>query len=150
MEWVTLLIITAEKFLKWRDMKIKDLKGKKFGRWTALRRSGTRCGQPMWICRCECGIEKAVFRDNLRLGRSRGCRNCGNSRRLPPFRYLYNVLTRVNKRFSERVMTFEQFLSFTGEFNCIYCKKLLVWTPVSGNKGATQAINLDRKNTKKG
>src|SRR5258708_1932420 len=90
----TSLIPIPKKYYEQQVMRLKDLTGRKFGKWVALYRVGTRCGQPMWLCRCECGIEKPVFKCNLLLGRSRGCKTCGNALRLPPFRWMYNRLMR--------------------------------------------------------
>lgn len=60
-----------------------DLTGRRFGRLVVLRRAETRYkygprGQvirtePTWLCRCDCGREKAVLGMNLREGRSNSC-----------------------------------------------------------------------------
>lgn len=48
-----------------------------YGRWTVLRFFGrTETRQPLWWCRCECGLEKAVLAQHLQRGRSRGCAKC--------------------------------------------------------------------------
>ena len=58
--------------------KLIDLTGKKFGRLTVLERHGTwhaPCGQtdPLWLCRCECGVELLVRGISLRSGNTRSC-----------------------------------------------------------------------------
>lgn len=51
-----------------------DLSGKKFGRWTVIHRlPDAPRFQPMWLCRCDCGIEKKVRGTNLRNGSSKSC-----------------------------------------------------------------------------
>jgi len=46
-----------------------DLTDKRFGRWVVLKRlSGS-----YWKCRCDCGIEKAVYGDSLKTGKSFSC-----------------------------------------------------------------------------
>lgn len=46
-----------------------DISGQRFGRWTALQRIvGAK-----WMCRCDCGIERAVLSANLRNGVSTSC-----------------------------------------------------------------------------
>ena len=50
-----------------------DLIGKKFGRWTVLRFSRTQKGKTIWVCRCECGVEKEVYGGNLLRGVSQSC-----------------------------------------------------------------------------
>lgn len=51
---------------------MRDLTGKRFGRWLALSYAGNR----RWLCRCECGLEKPVDTSSLRQGRSKGCIKC--------------------------------------------------------------------------
>lgn len=46
--------------------KIVDIKGKKFGRLTALEYVGAdKYGNPMWLCVCECGTEKVIRQCHL-------------------------------------------------------------------------------------
>lgn len=66
---------------------IIDLTGKRFGRWTVLKRdpqnyyhitphpdgSKTYSSMPRWICKCDCGTVKTVIGANLRNGLSRSC-----------------------------------------------------------------------------
>lgn len=53
---------------------IVNLKGKKFGRWMAIRRlANDRQGQHKWLCRCNCGIKKSVRRASLLNGSSKSC-----------------------------------------------------------------------------
>lgn len=56
-------------------MKAVDLTGRTFARWTVLRRAPINInGQSAkWICRCECGNEKAVASIVLRQSRSKSC-----------------------------------------------------------------------------
>lgn len=54
--------------------KLIDLTGKKFGRLTVIKRSGSnRDGSAMWLCRCECGIEKIVRGTDLKNGKTKSC-----------------------------------------------------------------------------
>ncbi len=51
---------------------VKNMKGRKYGRWLVLERHGS--GLPVtWDCRCECGTEKVVNGANLRSGRTKSC-----------------------------------------------------------------------------
>jgi len=46
-----------------------DITGRRFGRWMALERiAGSK-----WMCRCDCGTERAVLSANLRNGLSTSC-----------------------------------------------------------------------------
>ncbi len=48
--------------------------GKKYGRWTvvAFSHTGER-NRRFWLCRCQCGTERAVIGTTLTCGRSRSC-----------------------------------------------------------------------------
>lgn len=52
----------------------EDLTGRKFSRWTVLRRDGNDSSRnARWLCRCECGHEGRVSSDALRHGGSQSC-----------------------------------------------------------------------------
>lgn len=48
---------------------VKDLSGTICGRWTVL----TYLGKSYWLCRCECGTERAVFTGNITDKKSLSC-----------------------------------------------------------------------------
>lgn len=49
-----------------------DLKGMRFGKWTVLERiDGSTPAK--WLCRCDCGITRAVLASSLRKGVSKSC-----------------------------------------------------------------------------
>lgn len=51
-----------------------DLSRQQFGRWTVLAFAGNnKSGNGTWLCRCECGTEKAVIGGHLRKGFSSSC-----------------------------------------------------------------------------
>lgn len=51
------------------DSHVKDLTGQRFGRLTVLRQEGrNKHGHLKWICRCECGTEKAIIGASLVKG----------------------------------------------------------------------------------
>ena len=60
---------------------LNDLTGMRFGRWTVVKRCGSRTyGEPgasssfpLWLCRCDCGAEALVLGENLKSGRSKSC-----------------------------------------------------------------------------
>lgn len=54
--------------------KALDLAGQKFGRLTAIERSGKQNGHVTWLCRCECGNLSVVSASHLKNG---GIRSCG-------------------------------------------------------------------------
>jgi hypothetical protein len=55
-------------------MKLKNIKGKKFGRLTVISRAeNTAQGQAKWLCRCSCGKKAMVFGSALRNGHTQSC-----------------------------------------------------------------------------
>jgi hypothetical protein len=51
-----------------------DLTGHTYGRWTVLSFSHKNArGEIYWLCRCECGEERAVKANGLRSGKSASC-----------------------------------------------------------------------------
>lgn len=55
-------------------LRTSDLTGRKFGKWTCMRKDSERTGRlSRWICRCDCGKEKSVLRRSLISGNSKGC-----------------------------------------------------------------------------
>ena len=53
---------------------IKDIAGKRFGKWTVLRRAeNNKDGRSMWYCRCDCGTERKVIGKTLISGKSLCC-----------------------------------------------------------------------------
>lgn len=66
------------------DRKLKrDLAGRRFGRWTVLRRAQrlTRSESVRWLCRCNCGTERSVHGNNLLSGKTKSC-GCYSSDRM--------------------------------------------------------------------
>ena len=61
--------------LERRGINFKDLTGKRFGRWIVLRfaRKCPKTSRSFWLCRCDCGKEKAVFGGSLNRGVSVSC-----------------------------------------------------------------------------
>ena len=59
---------------------IIDLTGQVFGKWTVLYKADKIAtnGGIYWHCKCECGREKDVLSQSLRLGRSLSCGNHSN------------------------------------------------------------------------
>lgn len=58
-------------------MKFIDLTMQTFGRWTVIRRAlsttSLRTTEPLWLCRCACGVERNVVAGALKSGASRSC-----------------------------------------------------------------------------
>lgn len=52
----------------------KDITGKKFGRLTALSEvQASVNGKIKWVCVCECGKRKEIFKTNIISGKSKSC-----------------------------------------------------------------------------
>lgn len=55
------------------NARLEDQSGKKFGRWTVLSYVKPVRGTSLWLCKCECGVERNVSINNLRMGKSKSC-----------------------------------------------------------------------------
>jgi hypothetical protein len=92
------------------------LKGKKFGRLTAIKRvPNDKWGNIMWLCKCNCGTEIITREGSLRSGHTRSCgclrrenARMGKNRKLSP---------KLANKFE---LTEEQFIGITQK-DCFYC-----------------------------
>lgn len=70
-----------------------DLTGKQFGKWTVLYVDLATLGKKTisWVCKCECGLIKSVFRNSLLRGGSSSCMKCArlNAPLWHPISYLW-------------------------------------------------------------
>ncbi len=55
--------------------------GNVYGRWTVIAWSHRAKGRDFWLCRCDCGTEKATILKDLRKGKSKSC-GCLNMERI--------------------------------------------------------------------
>lgn len=51
----------------------EDLTGRVFGHLTVLGRAENKYGRTCWLCRCDCGNEKAVTARDLKAGKVKSC-----------------------------------------------------------------------------
>jgi len=52
----------------------KDLSGQRFGRLAVIERAGNIGEHPVkWLCKCDCGNEKAIDGNSLRMGKTKSC-----------------------------------------------------------------------------
>jgi hypothetical protein len=58
--------------------------GRRYGKWTVMRRAETpKGGRPVrWVCRCDCGRVKAVIGQSLRSKQSSSCASCAAKERM--------------------------------------------------------------------
>lgn len=80
-----------------------DMIGMVFGKWTVIARAKNKPGATMWLCRCECGVEKEVAGQALRNGTSTQCAICRGkqlARRADPRR-------RVNGKYTPTYLTWD-------------------------------------------
>ena len=109
---------------------IKDIKGKQFGKLSAIKmvktpKKDTRHGQ-WWLCKCDCGNTKKIMGVSLRTGKSKSC-GCGNK----ATQFQRNGRTEINilyygykRSAGERNLIFDiNFETFSKlvKQNCFYC-----------------------------
>lgn len=108
-----------------------ELTGKKFNRWTVIKKEGMRilknCGQGKmyWLCKCECGTIKSVYGNSLVSGKSISC-GCakrrypkGHAARRTVFCEYTNKCKRNNWKFH---FSEEEFNNLIIK-DCFYCGK---------------------------
>lgn len=61
-------------------MKLIDLTGESFGKWSVIERVQTSRSQTIWRCKCECGTIKNVYATHLKRGNSKSCGRCSKKR----------------------------------------------------------------------
>ena len=145
-----------------------DLTGQKFTRLLVLKRAGKdKGGNALWLCRCDCGVEKIIYGLSLKCGETKSCgcwkrdltrkRSLGrpSPRRLPHGEAAVNstigrIRRRAKKRGLEWSLSKEEVRKLM-ENNCSYCG-----TPPSnyakrfkGNGNFTYS-GLDRVDNRKG
>lgn len=107
-------------------LKLKDLTGQVFARWTVLTRHGTdKYENVTWYCRCACGTEKVVSGNNLKSGESR---SCGCLQRENSGENHWNWqggITQLNHaiRTSSKNKAFRRFIFLRDNYTCQTCGK---------------------------
>lgn len=55
-------------------MPFADHSGKRFHHWLVLSFAGRdKCNKPLWLCMCDCGVERVVIMSSLQQGKSKSC-----------------------------------------------------------------------------
>jgi hypothetical protein len=123
----------------------RDLTGKKFGKLKVITRYlNNGRGRTQWECSCECGTIRIVSSHDLL---NRHTKSCGCSRRLKPYKALYNDF--LHKIIHPVKLTYKQFVEFTKQTECHYCGAEIFWTKYNILKNGGR-YNLDRKDNLKG
>lgn len=97
--------------------------GKKFGRYTVLYIHSIRDRRQYWMCKCDCGTERSIYRGNLLKGKSTSC-GCGGRQHDPLESAIKSIECQYRHRSKikniEYKLTLEQFRGLiTG--TCYYC-----------------------------
>jgi hypothetical protein len=135
--------------------KFIDLSGQTLGKLTVLKRllsTKDKTGQTKswYLCRCICGVEKAIGASSVKSGRTKSCgcfqrERLGDILRLRAYESLYNRLKRCAERNGHEVsLTYSEFIEFTEINECHYCGGKVFWTQFDMAKNG-RAYNLDRK-----
>lgn len=84
-----------------------DLTGRRFGKWTVLKYAGQeirycpeqkKSSPRMWLCRCDCGLQKQVPHYNLTKGLSTQCQRCCHTKHGMSFAKIYRAWDRLKQR----------------------------------------------------
>lgn len=143
------------------------LDGKQFGNLTVKEYAYSKNKKTYWWCQCTCGSNPKVL---LGVNLTRGdTKSCGCLRKAIhselPYYWIYRILIRFIRQrkyhdFTNDVMSYEEFLTFTKIDKCHYCNESIIWSEHttyrdeyigSGKtKNINRKYNLDRKDNSKG
>lgn len=81
--WVSLFFKDMSNDNTIDDFRLRDITGEKFGHLTAIRFDHKGSYRTYWLCRCDCGKDCVVSRQNLTSGKTQSCGHLrGNSDRM--------------------------------------------------------------------
>lgn len=63
------------------DSSLKEMLGRRFGRWTVLGKAGIKHKSYQYLCRCDCGYEAIKHGPSLRRGLTTKCYKCANRKK---------------------------------------------------------------------
>ena len=128
-----------------------DITNKRFGRLVVVNRLPNIEQHVMWLCKCDCGVKKAIRGENLKGGLTQSC-GCYHSEQVRglPYEWIFKLVKRSshhsNKSFE---LTYEDVLGFVKCKQCHYCHRVIEWLPHEVPK-CKWAYYLDRKDNNKG
>ena len=91
----------------------RDLTGKRFGKWVVLE----SVGKWLWLCRCDCGVQKNVRESSLMSKRSTQCLRCSWAKRSMGHTKSYFAWQRLKQNGSlpKQWQEYEVFLDVVGD-----------------------------------
>ncbi|MFZ2937660.1 MAG: hypothetical protein WA066_03025 [Candidatus Omnitrophota bacterium] len=138
--------------------RIKDLKGKRFGRLIAIgydKCNMSKTHHIRWNCICDCGKKTITASKLLISGKTQSC-GCLHRERIleatrkRPFENLYNRFVKASeKRMIGDILSYDDFVVLTQTIECHYCGSPIIWVKYNTGKNGS-AYNLDRKNSNMG
>lgn len=141
--------------------KFIDETNNRYGRLVVIRRTNNnKFNHVSWLCRCDCGVEKAISGISLRSGRVKSCsclakETAGQIRKLPYGEASFNQIVRTVKRGAKERnyqfrLTKKQVRGIVTK-NCHYCGKSPSQVSRSRDANGVFVYNgIDRVNNTKG
>lgn len=138
-------------------MKFNDLTGRRFGKWSVLKRApNDKNNHTMWQCKCDCGTERIILSRNLLRDRQ-GSRSCGCARKIKmlstkdaSINMLYSQYKHKSKKrgytFSLTVDEFRYII----EQPCYLCNSMATNTFVLPDRGEYHYNGVDRIDNNQG
>ncbi len=95
----------------------KNLRGKRFGKWVVLIYAGKKSHNRIWLCRCDCGVQKIVFESSLINKLSTKCLFCSWVKRSKDRTKSYFTWQRLKQNGSlpKQWRDYEVFLNVVGD-----------------------------------
>jgi hypothetical protein len=80
-----------------QSTRVVDLTGRRFGKWVVLKYAGEKVNHRLWLCRCDCGVQKNVYESNLIGKRSTKCGRCPRDKIAKWKIKIYKIWYRLNR-----------------------------------------------------
>ncbi len=95
----------------------KDLTGRRFGKWVVQKYAGEKSHSRLWLCRCDCGVQKNVYESSLISKRSTQCLRCSWAKHSMGHTKLYFAWQRLKRSGSlpKEWRDFKAFINAVGD-----------------------------------
>lgn len=119
-------------------MKMYDISHQRFGKLIVLGKNGTKRGQIVWMCLCNCGKVVDVKSYSLRRGITKSCGCFRNESPCSPAHKLFLKYKRTAiRRKLAFDLTYDEFLGLIAK-NCVYCGIKPSQTVLIGHRSLTR------------
>jgi hypothetical protein len=85
----------------------RNLIGQRFGQWTVLKKIGSHNKCTLWLCECECGIQRNIQFGGLTSGQRTRCKICGHRSQRSPEEITDTIWGGIKRSAASRNISFD-------------------------------------------